>query len=110
MCSREYLPALTLNCPRESGQILQRMKLSLSRKVKTRSRVPKLKRRALEPLYIHESGAMRGRQFIFQHFQWPIRRQKEITLNPLEFTFNFLFANYCFNTIDCRCMTLCRQP
>src|SRR2546423_10326101 len=74
--SRKDFPSVTLNCPRQPGQILQRMKLSLSREMKTWSSVPEFDRRPIQPAYVNKSRAMSGRQLIFQHLQWPIPRTK----------------------------------
>src|SRR5438270_7403979 len=103
------LAAVAFDCSHQSRQILQRMKLSLPRKIQAGPRIKRFQRSALEPADVEQTCTMRGRQFVVEHFDSSARWNEKIAVHSLEFAINIFVAHDLFDTIDCSGMTLRRQ-
>jgi hypothetical protein len=98
--AREYLAAIAQNRARESVQILERMKLSLSWKPESGTCVPEIRRRSLYELDIEQTCAMSSVKLLLELVALAVSTEKQVTIDALEVAVDVFLGRYRFNTVD----------
>src|SRR5688572_9421379 len=101
-------PAEPLESPRQSGEILDRVKLALTREAQaTTLAEPKLRPR-LQELDARHAGAARGNELAIEQGGWRIRRQEQVAVHTLEIARDALLLDDRVDEVDRRSVALRR--